>query len=163
MTEPDLYESVYEEAAALRRLVALADAMFAEMKEKLQAQHDAEHCLQFGSNGATLAGALNGADRAYVFHRHREGLKLGLPDARTALGQRPDEAKYARQDAMRDRYLAHLRWLAKQGYLAEPNFDHCRYCQQLRNAHPSTTCAQWMAPLVAYVGATAIERPEPTG
>lgn len=115
----DLYESVYEEAAALRRLVALADAMFVEMRDVQQAHHDAEHFLHFGCNGPSLAGALDGADRSYVYHRCQEGRKLGLPDAMTALGRRPDEERERRRNDKRDRYLTHLRWLAKEGHLAE--------------------------------------------
>lgn len=103
-----LYVSVYEENAALRRLVALADAMFTEMRVHQQAESDAFHFIEFGHNGPRVAGALDGADREYVFARHHEGKRLGLPDAMTALGQRPDEARWARTDTLRDRLIARI-------------------------------------------------------
>lgn len=105
-----LYESVYEEAAALRRLVALADAMFVEMRQYQQAESDAFYFIEFGHNGPSVAGALDGADRAYVYHRHREGRKLDLPDAMTALGQRPDPERWARTDELRDRMIARIKY-----------------------------------------------------
>ena len=103
-----LYESVYEENDALRRLVAMADAMFAEMRMHQNAVSHAFYFIEFGHNGPAIAGALDGADRTYVYHRHREGKRLGLPDAATSLGQRPDTEKYRRTDELRDRFIARI-------------------------------------------------------
>ena len=101
----ELYESIYEEAAALRRLVALADAMFAEMRLHQQAEMDASYQIEFGRDGPSVAGALDGADRSYVFHRHQEGRKIGLPKASTALGQDWPAERRQRCAELRDQII----------------------------------------------------------
>lgn len=111
----ELVESIYEEAALLRQLVALADAMFAEMRMHQQALSDAFHFIEFEHNGPAVAGALDGADRAYVFNRHQLGRRLGLPDAAAALGQRPDAERYRRTDELRDRRIRQILAAAKNG------------------------------------------------
>lgn len=83
----DVVESIYEEAALLRQLVAFADQMFAEQAAKAQAESDARYQAEFGHNGPRLAGPLGSAGRTYVYNRHVLGRRIGLPDAAVALGQ----------------------------------------------------------------------------
>lgn len=97
--EPAPYDELSEddvlalqvENSELRRLVAIADRMFAENHAKEQAKSDAEYLKEFGHKGPHLAGALGSAGREYTYHRHRIGRAYGLPNAMGALGQRGGE------------------------------------------------------------------------
>lgn len=70
---------------ALRQLVLLADAVYAEQVAKAQAESDARYQAEFGHNGPSLAGALGSPGRAYNYHRRVLSDLLGLPELPVSL------------------------------------------------------------------------------